>query len=397
MGENTSILIIDDSRAICLLLKASLENMGIQQVDYCHSATAALEQIENEDNHYHALFIDLHMEGIDGLELINRLNMLMYRGNVVIMSGLEQKIIDFTLEVISNYNLKVLGSLEKPIQDSSLAFMVKRIRASQSREHEYQQYIKRRELEVALENDQVSPYFQPIISSSSNQITGLESLARIIAPEHGTLPPHRFIPVAEKFSLMDDLSRQLFPKAFSAHEDFCRQTGINCSLSFNVSPSQLYNEHLLSLIEELRQKYGLDKTSIKLEVTEEVALKDFLQFKNINHLRIQGYQLSLDDYGEGYTNLHQLKNIPFNEIKLDRKLVDGISQDKVLQAIVKSVKELADTNNLNLIAEGVENNEDLIEVEKIGIDLFQGFLFCRPKPIESLLQWYHSWEKVLTK
>ncbi|WNO08715.1 EAL domain-containing response regulator [Teredinibacter sp. KSP-S5-2] len=396
MNENPaeagiSVLIVDDSLAICQLLSAMLKDFGVTLVDYCHSGEDAFRMVERDPALYDALFVDLHMEGMDGLELMAKLNEIRYRGGVVVMSALDRKILDFTLEVISSYNLRVLGSAEKPFDKSLIAFMIKRIRNYRPHFPRREKVLKRREVYDAIKQSRILTYFQPKVSGGDNRLIGIECLVRLEMEGEGIIAPDRFIPVVEKFDLVDALLDSTLSVALPQYKEFVETSGANVPLAINISPMQLHNDVLPETLMEYLEKNDVDKSQVVLEITENHAIREEIQLKNLNRLRIHGFKLSLDDYGAGFTNIRQLKSLPFNEIKLDAKLIDGIRQDRVLQVIVRSVKNVCDELNLTLIAEGINDPDDLAMLNSIGVDGYQGYLFCRPKPLNELLRWYKVW------
>ncbi len=392
---NTAVLVIDDSRAICQLLNAMLKDFGITMVDYCHSGEEALHKLERDPTAYDALFIDLHMDGMDGLELIHQLNEMHYRGGIIVMSALDKKILDFTLEVISNYNLRVLGSAEKPLEKTLIAFMVKRIKSYFPQVSRAEKVLKRREVYDAIKKNRVRSYFQPKISARDNSVLGLECLVRLDMGPGGVISPAAFLPVAERFELIESLMDATLLSAIPQFKAFCQRENCNCSLAINLSPLQLYNNLLPESLSEYLTRFDLPKEQVVLEITENHAIREENQLKNLNRLRIHGFKLSLDDFGAGFTNLRQLKNLPFNEIKLDAQLIDGIHRDKVLQVIVESIRNVTAEMGLSLIAEGISDSRDLAVVNSMDVDAYQGFLFCRPKPLEELVRWHQAWQKTL--
>lgn len=392
-----SVLIVDDSLAICQVLAAMLKEYRVDVADYCLSAEEALSRLTAEPTRYDAIFVDLHLQGMDGLELMHQLSELQYAGGIIVMSGLEKRIIDFTLEVISNYALRVLGSIEKPLDKALVGFMVKRISNYYPVLRRNEKQLSPREIMAAIEDKRVRVYFQPKISSIDNSLVGLEALVRLQI-KHSIISPVSFINVAERFRLIDPLTGAILDAALPVFRNFRCQTGATCSLAINISPLQLYNNDLPATLQAYLRKHDVNISQVVLEITENHAIRDERQLKNLNRLRIHGYRLSLDDYGAGFTNLRQLQKLPFNEIKLDGQLVQGIHSDKLLQVIVRSIRTLTKEMGLKLIAEGVADARDLVEMNDIGVDAYQGYLFCRPKPMDELIRWHAAWQKsVCTK
>ena len=395
MEKRIRLLVVDDSIAICYALTEMLKDLGVEEVDICHSGEAAIEKISENLSSYDAVFVDLNMEGIDGLELMHRLHDMRFRGGVIVMSALEFKIIEFTLEIISQYSLRVLGSVEKPFERSLIAFIVKRILAMKPNSFDSDiKLLKRRELVTAIQENRVECYFQPKVDAHTNHVVGIEALARIRSQEGKLYTPNTFISVAERFGVIGLLTDVMFESAIPQYLKFREYLGHSCSLSMNISPVLLYNDSLPEIFNEYAYRFGIDKQDIILEITENHALRDGRQLKNLNRLGIQRFKLSLDDYGAGFTNLRQLKKFPFSEIKMDAQLIKGIRQDRVLQIIVESVRDVCRALDTSLVAEGIDDSHDLAVLDEIGIDCYQGFLFCRPRQIDDLIRWHRTWQKI---
>ncbi|MCB1647725.1 MAG: EAL domain-containing protein, partial [Pseudomonadales bacterium] len=306
---------------------------------------------------------------------------------------LEQKIIEFTQEIVRGMELHLLGSLTKPFEKTVVAFMVKRIGISKPEKIAPENLMRVSELTRALDHDYILPYYQPKVNFRTGELVGLESLIRLDLPTSGITTPDKFLPVAEQFEMMDQVTAAMLGhvcKDFSAARE---QLGGKSSLAVNVSPFELNNNKLPQHLKKALEKYDLTPDHMVVEITENSPLRTETQLKNFNRLRIQGFNLSLDDYGSGFTNLYQLKSLPFNEIKIDRALCHGIWQDKVLQIIVESTRRVCDELNLRLVAEGVSDPRDFQMLDKLGIDVIQGYLFCRPRTMNEVIQWYGLWQR----
>ena len=398
MDRILKTLIVDDSLAICQLLREHLLHYGVTMVDYCHDGQQALSMIErNNSVSYDAIFVDLHMAGMDGLALMQQLNELRFRGAVIIISALDSRIVSYTMEVVSSYNLRLLGCIEKPIERSLVAFMVRRIRSANGPKIDSEKLPRRREVIQALNNNQLQVYFQPIIDGNTNQIYSLECLTRLDINKHNHLGPDLFLPVIEKFGLFDIFMEKMIFGAAEGLKLIRLKTDIETKIAINLSPSQLLDDNLPETLSTLIENNGLGKSSVSFEITENYNLSEAQQQKNLSRLRIHGFELSLDDYGSGYTNLHQITNMPFNEIKLDAELINGMHKDKVLKIIIESITKITQELNLKVIAEGISNPHDLIMLDELGIHLYQGYFFAKPKPANEFIRWYQQWQNAMAK
>nr|WP_282437340.1 EAL domain-containing protein [Vibrio amylolyticus] len=254
------------------------------------------------------------------------------------------------------------------------------------------------ELKECIEQNLITPYYQPKIDTHNSQVKGLEVLARICKPgTPNAILPGAFIPTAIQFDLINNITLQIIKKSLKAFPALTKEFGQNISLSINLSPSQLTSVELPKKLDHILKKAGVENSRIILEITEEFSLKTTEQLESLNRFRMLGFGLSLDDFGTGYTNIQQLRSLPFTEVKIDRSLISNIHCDKFNQVVVKSLTELCPELDMRLIAEGIENVDDLtyLEINMKHIDM-QGFLLCTPKPFDSLIRWYHSWNLTMT-
>ena len=221
----------------------------------------------------------------------------------------------------------------------------------------------------------------------------IEVLARIVTAEQGAvLLPERFICVAEDLDLINLITFQLFEKATGDFSEIKTRLGYKLKLAFNLSPCQLEDlscPDKLALILHLNQ---LTPSEIILEITEQHALSSSAQLETLNRLRMRGFGISLDDFGTGFTNVQQLKTLPFTEVKIDRTLISNIESDLFSQVIVSSLVNIAIQDDLTIVAEGIERVEELEYLERFKEHiLMQGFLISRPKGKTEFIRWAQSW------
>lgn len=252
----------------------------------------------------------------------------------------------------------------------------------------YEQVMTIREIERALEYDEVEVFLQPIVLGSSHSLVGAEALARIRDDFGSIIPPSLFIPIAEQVGLIDELGAQVFRKvcAFIATHDI-EAMGLQW-ININLSPLQCIQHDIADRFGMILKQYDVSPDLIHLEVTEQ-SLIDYSLVKNqIVQLCDMGFRFSLDDYGTGYSNLVRLSDYPFANIKLDMSLVRNYSngKDNLLPVVVSGLKGIGYT----ITAEGVETEEMANSLSDIGADFLQGYLFARPLPIDEFVDTYGS-------
>ncbi|WP_460239300.1 EAL domain-containing protein [Aurantivibrio plasticivorans] len=395
MRKRIRCLVVDDSEALCRVLCSTLLDYGVAVADFHSDPRDALNSIVKKPRYYDAVFVDLHMDGIDGQDLIKRFHSNGYQGAIVIISALEKRVVDYVGDLVNQFDVNLVGTLLKPIDSDSVAFMLQRIRRKPKKESPASTVVPKQSLVHTIENGHIVAYGQPKFDAKTSQIIGIELLMRIAAPQEKVLLPRDFISVAEDHDLLDKMLIAMLENSLPELSSFADADGSMPNLAINLSPSQLFNDQLPDLLDDVLLRHSVAKERVVLEVTEHQTLADSLQLENLSRLRIHGYRLSLDDFGVGFTSIGQLRAMPFNEVKLDRRFVHGIAQDKVMAEVAKTICSLCHKLNMTLVAEGIEQHDDLQQLESIGVDGYQGFLFCRPKPLEELFRWSKIWNKRL--
>lgn len=249
---------------------------------------------------------------------------------------------------------------------------------------------KRRQLEEelrrAVERDELVLFYQPIVDARSGRVVGLEALMRWRSPTRGLVSPAEFIPIAEDTGLIVPLGAWAMQKA-------CRDAATlspEIRVSVNLSTRQFQNEGLAAMIRSSIASAGLAPRRLEVEITESMLMQDTDEAsRKIKELAELGVALALDDFGTGYSSLGYLSRFPVNKIKLDRAFTIKLPEPKTL-AIVGAIANIARDLDMDLVAEGVENHEQLTHLSMKGVFLIQGFLFSRPKPLDELIQEFPS-------
>ncbi len=241
--------------------------------------------------------------------------------------------------------------------------------------------VRRRELEaelrLALQRNELSIFFQPIVDLESGKIRTFEALVRWFHPEKGELKPDEFIPVAEESGVIVTLGNWITAQAAKA----AAQWPEDVTLAVNLSPLQIKAPGAaLGILNALRDA-GLDPKRLELEVTESLFLEDSPVVREfVEQLSAAGVQFALDDFGTGYSSLAYIHNWPFSKIKVDRSFVSGPHVGRKSDAIIRAVSQMAATLDMTIVAEGLETIEQVQAVRDAGCTLGQGFYFSRAVP-----------------
>ncbi len=246
-----------------------------------------------------------------------------------------------------------------------------------------------RELRLGLERDELNLNYQPVVCLANGRITGLEALVRWEHPERGELDPPEFIPVAEESGLIEPIGRWVQESACRQILEWHRQRPDQRPLdvSVNLSARQVAHGDLASSVAEVLARTGLDPVHLRLEITESVLVEESASARaTLEALSELGVRLVLDDFGTGYSSLAYLNRFPLHALKIDRSFVDALGVEQERTAIVEAIIGMARALSLEVIAEGVENEAQLSELNRLGCDYAQGHLFSRALPAEKISQ-----------
>nr|WP_305891778.1 EAL domain-containing protein [Methylomonas sp. WSC-6] len=235
-------------------------------------------------------------------------------------------------------------------------------------------------LRLAIERRELSVRFQPIVDALGTRIVGAEMLLRW-HPAEGPISPAVFIPIAEMTGSIVPIGAWVFAQACQAEAEWRRRWGERAPayISVNVSARQLNEKNLLDEVKDTIATHASDPARILLEITETALMADIdTNLRMLRGLADLGFRVAIDDFGTGYSSLAQLTKLPVNVLKIDKAFIDGIAHRPESRAVVKAVIGLGRALGLKMIAEGVENPAQLLELRNFGCDFVQGYLFYRP-------------------
>lgn len=236
-----------------------------------------------------------------------------------------------------------------------------------------------KEIIDAFEKQQFVAFYQPIVSASTGEISGLEALARWRHPNKGIIPPAAFLPIIAELGLMGKLGEIMLDHAFRElnilHEEDIQLEWV----AVNLSAEQLYAADLVPMIERKLNQYNVSSSLIQLEIVEELFSKDSeLICAKLQAIADLGVKLSIDDFGTGYSSLSRLKHIPVSKLKIDKSFVDGLPNSSDDACITRSIIGLAKGMEIDIVAEGVETVEQARWLYDHGCDFIQGYYFAKP-------------------
>jgi diguanylate cyclase (GGDEF)-like protein len=242
------------------------------------------------------------------------------------------------------------------------------------------------ELAEAIDNNELALYYQPKIDIRTGKIMGVEALIRWIKPDGTVIPPCRFVPVAEKNSkLITKIGDFVLAEACRQNKQWQDMGYPKIIMSINLTSEDFYKKDIKECIVNVLDKTKLDAKWLEVELTESLAMKDIdSAIKQMQGLRDIGIRLAMDDFGTGYSSLSYIKILPVTLIKLDRSFIVDLETDEIARLIVSAIIDIAKCKNIETIAEGMENPEQVRILREAGCDFAQGYLYGKPMPPEQI-------------
>jgi EAL domain-containing protein (putative c-di-GMP-specific phosphodiesterase class I) len=245
---------------------------------------------------------------------------------------------------------------------------------------------------VIAEKTELQLYYQPQVCMTSGEVVGAEALLRWHHPQDGIISPVTFLPVAEKTGLMAALDYWVLETACRQHTQWKKLEISAFILAINITKYSFMDPHFLSKINAIISKTGIDPKTIELEITEGALIEPTpLVIQTIAELKHMGFTLAIDDFGTGYSSLAYLQRFNVDKLKIDRSFVKDLLIDPQGEAITSAIISMAKSLDLQILAEGVENQQQLALLKEKGCEVYQGFYFSKPiavKDFEALMLEY---------
>lgn len=392
------ILILDDDPFILKLLSIQLRAFGLKQrgfmqmvpCEHGHEAVALLEAGHDE---FGLIFCDLQMPEMDGVEFVRHLARVGYQGGLVFVSGAAERVLLTAERFAKAHGLKMLTSLQKPVSPERLkALLDDALVTMPVARSEVRRGYTSDELRSAIEGGQLVNYYQPKVTVSSGAVVGMEALVRWRHPVDGLVMPGDFIPLAEQVGLVEQLAKVVLRAAMEQGRQW-HEAGHMLDVAVNVSMGTMCSLDFPDFVAQQARDVGFPLANLVLEITESQLMDNpRLQLDILTRLRLKQVRLSIDDFGTGYSFFAQLRDLPFDELKVDCSFVHHASRDDSLRAILETSLSLARQLGMKTVAEGVEDREDWELLQASGCDSAQGYLIARPMPGEAIQDWITQWE-----
>lgn len=385
--DNTinTILILDDETHLAEFIAEIVEESGMVAM----VTSRAADFFDQYQSDLRAIILDLVLPEIDGIEIIRYLAQQQSQVPLILMSGYDLSVLHSASELAMEAGLSVCGTLTKPISIIQLESLLSRLPAigsTSSNAIPQQSTLTVADLMLAIDKDQIHPWFQPQLDMNTAAILGVEALVRWEHPQLGLIMPDTILRLAEEGDLLQQITDIVLVKSLDwlANLD-CEHKAFRLSVNFSA---QCLNDLDLpeQIVAEL-DKRGIAHSQLVIELTENHLMVNVKQSIDIlTRLRMRGMHISIDDFGTGYSSLVQLYRLPFGELKIDKSFVNAWSTDEA-KAIIKMSVLLAHELKMSTVAEGIETRSDWKNIHHLGCDYAQGYYIARPMRGEDFLQW----------
>jgi EAL domain-containing protein (putative c-di-GMP-specific phosphodiesterase class I) len=383
--ESTNrLLVVDDQPDLCEFIIEAAKGLGFES---CAVNDANEFRKLVLDFRPTVIVLDLQMPGSDGIELLRYLARQGSRAQILVASGMDERVLLTAEQVGRSQGLHMLGSLRKPIMLNDLESVLRRSLRDDTT-------LTPADLENAIRSRQLEVFYQPKAAMCGQKrwmIEGVEALARWRHPQLNFISPAKFIPLAERYGLIKPLTEYVIETAMQQSRTWANQ-GIDLSVAINLSPQLLNDLGFPDRVDQIAERCGTQRRKIVFEVTESAAMSDpDATMEVLTRLRVKSFDLSIDDFGTGYSSLRQLYLMPFGELKIDISFVRDVCNREDARTMVETMVLLAHKLGLKACAEGVETQAILDYLEGIGCDRAQGYFISRPVPGETIAATVMAW------
>jgi EAL domain-containing protein (putative c-di-GMP-specific phosphodiesterase class I) len=382
--ETNLLLAFDDELDFLDLIETVATGVGFQVL----TARTSAEFFDQLARRRPSLVVlDLQLPGMDGVEVIRNLARLAIDTGVLLVSGMDQRVLVSARQVGESLGLKMLGVLQKPILLEDLEALLQTQLDSEAR-------LRAEDLRRGIDEMELVVHYLPKLVREAQgwQIRGAEALVRWQHPRLGLLFPGQFLALAEGNDMIVAITDFVLSDAVR-QAGLWREHGHSLGVAVNLSPRLVRDVGFPDRLSRLLREYDLPPELLTIEVTEASSLHDVELVTDVfTRLRVRGIALSLDDFGTGTSSITQLYRMPFTELKIDRSLVSELPHTQAAATVVTAIVELAHRLSLTVCAEGIETEEQFQFMDAAGCEAMQGQLISKAVPAAELESLAKAWQ-----
>jgi EAL domain-containing protein (putative c-di-GMP-specific phosphodiesterase class I) len=373
------LLVVDDDEDLGLAVAELAVQCGFETMQLTDPLDVKFHLVDWEPD---VIVTDLQMPSFDGVAFLRNLAAKGCKAKVIIVSGMDQKLIDTAGKLSEERGLDVVATFAKPFSNAALKACLTQLRASGP--------ITTAAVELAMRTKQLGIYLQPKVETLTGRITGAEALVRWHCPVRGIVAPDAFLNHISDLGLDDGLFDLVITRALQTVSR-CRDQGLidqKFNLAVNMTATNLLNLSLPDRVRAMCDIHDWPTTQLTLELTETSSMDETLNVIDVlTRLRLMGVNLAVDDFGTGYSSLLRLRQLPVTELKIDHSFTSQLLESRDSQVIFKTILTMAQSLGLNPVAEGVENQAIRDEVAALGCTTSQGYYFSAPLSPDDFAQW----------
>lgn len=397
------LLVLDDDATIGRTVAMIAESVGFKAVSTTKPEDFFRLIKSWQPSH---IALDLVMPDMDGVQVMARLAATECRAGIIITSGVGSRVVDAAGRSATERGLNIVGTLSKPFTPAVLRALllgpetgihgetgsgIRELGRLSVTDPEFGPG----DLLEAVDRQELFLVYQPQVDCRNDKISGFEALVRWRHPRLGIVMPDRFIPIAEASGLINSVTDRVvelglswLSAAFPQRPNGNSTADVDVSLAINMSAASLDDRDFVEDMLQACASHEVEPERIILELTETSAMRDpVATLDQLTRMRMKGFQLSIDDFGTGFSSMLQLARLPFSELKVDRSFIMTCLQSLESRAVVRSVVELGKSLGLRTVAEGVEDAVTLEYLKSLGCDIAQGYYIGRPLAADGVSSW----------
>jgi EAL domain-containing protein (putative c-di-GMP-specific phosphodiesterase class I)/ActR/RegA family two-component response regulator len=392
MANTDRVLVIDDDSTVCELVSALARTMGL----VCETTKDPATFLDRVTPDTSIILLDLMMPEMDGIEVLRLLGERQCKAHILLMSGMDKRVLETAEKLAQSLGLPVVGHLQKPFPLNELRDVLLSIAVLETPESLQEApvfSISDEQLRNAITRNEFMNYYQPQVNLQTGQVVGVEALARWQNPELGVVLPDNFITRLENLGLIDELCWRAAELAFSEVKTLVTKNDVLPRVSINVSMHSLRQLDFPDSMMRLAKKYNFPPSAIAIEITESRLMSEISHTLDVlTRLRMKKFQLSIDDFGTGYAMMRQLQTVPATELKIDKSIIETMHVNDSDRVMVEKIIEMGHELKMEVIAEGVVAQEQYDLLRAKGCDAAQGYLFSKALSVHELAKWLKTYE-----